>query len=106
MVKLAETDIREDGEAVLRARLARLEGVLADEVRKSETLARVTEAVASSNDIDTCVQVVIDGARKANGMVSFAGALAPKDAEDIRAYILSEAHKTQAAAAAAPAAAN
>jgi quinohemoprotein ethanol dehydrogenase len=54
---------------------------------------------------DNFKSVVIDGVRKANGMVSFAGTLTPKDAEDIRAYIISEAKKTQAAAAAMPAAA-
>lgn len=67
MVKLAETDIREDGEAVLRARLARLDNALVDEIRKSDTLARVSGAVASSLDIDSCVQVVIDGAREISG---------------------------------------
>ncbi len=53
--------------ADLYARLAANEAALAEEIRKSETLARVTEAVASSNDVDTCVQVVIDGARELTG---------------------------------------
>jgi quinohemoprotein ethanol dehydrogenase len=42
--------------------------------------------------------VVIDGARKANGMASFARFLKPSDAEDIRAYIIQEARKAQAGA--------
>ena len=67
MAKLAETDIREDEETALRARLVKLEAALAEENRRSETLARVTEAVASSTDVDTCVQVVIDGAREISG---------------------------------------
>jgi two-component sensor histidine kinase/PAS domain-containing protein len=67
LAKLAETDIRDDGEAVLRARLVEVEAALADEIRKSQTLARVTQAVASSADVDTCVQVVIEGAREIIG---------------------------------------
>jgi len=67
LAKLAETDIREDEETALRARLTDLEAALADEIRKSQTLARVIEAVASSTDVDTCVQVVIDGAREISG---------------------------------------
>ncbi|WP_297515518.1 HWE histidine kinase domain-containing protein [uncultured Caulobacter sp.] len=59
--------MRGDGQADASARLARLEAAFADEVRKSETLARVTEAVASSTDIESCVQVVIDGAREISG---------------------------------------
>jgi two-component sensor histidine kinase/PAS domain-containing protein len=67
LARLAETDIREDGEADLRARLVDAETALADEIRKSQTLARVSEAVASSIDIDACIQVVIDGAREISG---------------------------------------
>lgn len=40
--------------------------------------------------------VVIDGALKERGMASFAGFLSPKDAEDIRAYVIAEAHDAQA----------
>jgi quinohemoprotein ethanol dehydrogenase len=40
--------------------------------------------------------VVIDGARKHNGMASFSRFMTPADAEDIRAYIISEAKKTAA----------
>ena len=40
--------------------------------------------------------VVIDGARAANGMVSFAKYLSPKQAEDVRAYILTQAKRQQA----------
>jgi len=47
---------------------------------------------------DNFKSVVIDGARKANGMASFAKFLTPADAEDIRAYIISEAKKAQAGA--------
>ena len=67
MAKLAETGIRDEGEDVLRARLIEAETALADEIRKSDSLARVTEAVASCGDVDTCVQVVIDGAREISG---------------------------------------
>jgi hypothetical protein len=37
--------------------------------------------------------VVIDGERKANGMVSFASALSEADAEAIRAYLIGEANR-------------
>ena len=67
MARLAETDIREDGEAALRARLVAVEARLAEEVRKAQALARISEAVASSTDIDTCVQIVIDGACEISG---------------------------------------
>lgn len=49
---------------------------------------------------DSWKSVVIDGALKDRGMASFSRFLTPKDAEDVRAYVLSEAR----AAAAAPAA--
>ncbi len=42
--------------------------------------------------------VVIDGARTAKGMVSFSKFLNAEQVESVRAYILSEARKTQAAA--------
>ena len=45
---------------------------------------------------DDFKSVVIDGARKHNGMVSFARFMTPADAEDIRAYIISEAKKDAA----------
>jgi mono/diheme cytochrome c family protein len=45
--------------------------------------------------------VVIDGASAPKGMASFARFLTPQDAEDIRAYVITEA-KTAAAAAANP----
>ena len=45
--------------------------------------------------------VVIDGVKAANGMASFARFLSPADAEDIRAYVLSEAKGGAAAPAAA-----
>ena len=64
---VAESRVREGGEPDARACLAELEAALGDEIRKSETLARVTQAVASSTDIDTCVQAVIDGAREIVG---------------------------------------
>ena len=44
---------------------------------------------------DNWKSVVIDGAKKANGMASFARFMSPKDAEDVRAYVLSEARKSQ-----------
>ena len=68
MASLAAESIVRDGDAPdAHARLAELERALADEIRKTDTLARVSEAVASSIDIDNCVQVVIDGAREISG---------------------------------------
>lgn len=67
LAKLAETDIRDQGETALRARLAVVETALADEIHKAETLARITEAVASCSNVDTCIQIVIDGAREISG---------------------------------------
>ena len=64
---VAESRVRDGDEPDARARLAQLEAALADEIRKSETLARVNAAVTSSTDIDTCVQVVLDGAREIVG---------------------------------------
>ena len=52
MASLAAESIVRNGDAPdTRARLADLERALADEIRKSETLARVNEALASSNEI-------------------------------------------------------
>ena len=50
--------------------------------------------------------VVIDGALRSKGMVSFAKYMTPKEAEDIRAYLLTQARavQTQAAAPTKPAA--
>ncbi len=48
---------------------------------------------------DNFKSVVLDGALKQNGMASFARYLNAQDAEDIRAYILTEAAKAQASAA-------
>ena len=67
MVTAAKTDIRGGSEADLRAQLAEARAALADEVRKSETLARVTQAVASSSDVGSCVQAVMDGGREIIG---------------------------------------
>jgi len=49
-------------------------------------------------------QVVIDGVRAQNGMVSFAKAMTPEDVEAVRAYVVSRATEAKAAetAAAAP----
>jgi PAS domain S-box-containing protein len=67
LASLAESRIRDGEEADLNARLAEVETALAEEIRKSEALARITEAVASSADVDKVVQVVIDGARELTG---------------------------------------
>lgn len=93
MVKLAETDIREDSDAVLRARLAKLDATLADEIRKSETLARVSEAIASSVDVDACLQVVLDGAREISGAAfgAFFYNVVEPDGESYALYRLSGA---------------
>ena len=56
-------------------------GVLPD-LRKSATIA----------DADTWKSVVIDGVLKGNGMVSFSGVVTPKEAEQMRAYVVSRAH--------------
>lgn len=63
----AESTVREGGDADPGARLRALELSLAAEVRKSDTLARVTEAIAFSTDVDTCVQIALDGAREISG---------------------------------------
>ena len=47
-------------------------------------------------DADAIRSIVIDGALKHNGMVSFASALKPADAEAIRQYILSRANEDAA----------
>jgi len=93
LVSLAETEVRGSSEADLRARLARAEAALAEEIRKSETLARVTEAVASSNDVEACVQAVIDGAREITGAAygAFFYNLVGEDGESYSLYRLSGA---------------
>ncbi len=53
---------------------------------------------------DNFTSVVLGGALKSQGMVSFAKYLTPKQAEDVRAYILTEARAAQAAKAPAVAA--
>lgn len=63
----AESEDREARDADGGARLLQLERELAAEIRKSDTLARVTEAIASSNDVDGCVQIALDGARDISG---------------------------------------
>jgi len=60
-------------------------GVLPD-LRKSASIA----------DADTWKSVVIDGVLKGNGMVSFASVLTPKEAEQMRAYVISRAHYAKA----------
>jgi len=45
-------------------------------------------------------QVVIDGVRSQNGMVSFSRAMTPQDVEAVRAYVVSRAVEAKAAAAA------
>ena len=46
--------------------------------------------------------VVLDGARKNNGMVSFSRFLSPAQVESIRAYLLTQARDYQAAGKPAP----
>ncbi|PZR33392.1 MAG: histidine kinase [Caulobacter segnis] len=93
MVSVAETDIRSGSEADLRARLAQAQAALAEEVRKSETLARVTAAVASSHDVDDCVQAAIDGARQIISAAygAFFYNLVAEDGESYALYRLSGA---------------
>jgi alcohol dehydrogenase (cytochrome c)/quinohemoprotein ethanol dehydrogenase len=65
---------------------------------------RYAGAIQSADAFKT---VVIDGALTQNGMVSFAKAIKPEDAEAVRAYIVAkanEAKKAEAAKGAAPAA--
>jgi quinohemoprotein ethanol dehydrogenase len=45
-------------------------------------------------------EVVIDGARKDRGMVSFAPVMSPAEAESIRAYVIKRANDTYAEATA------
>lgn len=56
-------------------------GVLPD-LRKSGAIA----------DAGTWKSVVIDGVLKGNGMVSFAAVLTPKEADQVRAYVVTRAH--------------
>jgi quinohemoprotein ethanol dehydrogenase len=56
-------------------------GVLPD-LRKSAAIA----------DAGTWKSVVIDGVLKGNGMVSFAAVLTPKEADQVRAYVVTRAH--------------
>jgi quinohemoprotein ethanol dehydrogenase len=60
-------------------------GVLPD-LRKSGTIA----------DAAAFKSVVIDGILKERGMVSFASVLTPKEAEQVRAYIVSRGHYAKA----------
>ena len=60
-------------------------GVLPD-LRKSGTIA----------DAALWKSVVIDGILKSNGMVSFGSVLTPKEAEQMRAYVVSRAHYAKA----------
>ena len=65
---------------------------------------RYAGAIQSADAFKT---IVIDGALTQNGMVSFAKAIKPEDAEAVRAWVVAKAHeakKAQAAKAAAPAA--
>jgi quinohemoprotein ethanol dehydrogenase len=60
-------------------------GVLPD-LRKASSVA----------DAGSFKSVVIDGILKSRGMVSFASVLSPKEAEQLRAYIISRAHYAKA----------
>ena len=51
---------------------------------------------AALNSADAIKSVVIDGALKHNGMVSFASALGPQDAEAIRQYVIKRANDDRA----------
>lgn len=66
MGNLAETGGRAE-EGDLKTRLERVQAELADEINRSRTLSRIAEAVAASADIETVVQVVVDGARDLTG---------------------------------------
>lgn len=103
MASLAETEVRGVGgregggrESVdfdLHARLAIAETALTDEIRRSQTLARVSEAVASSSDADACVQIVLDGAREITGAAfgAFFYNVVDTDGESYALYRLSGA---------------
>ncbi len=60
-------------------------GVLPD-LRKASSVA----------DAGSFKSVVIDGVLKSRGMISFASVLSPKEAEQVRAYIISRAHYAKA----------
>jgi len=89
----AESIVRDGDMPDAHARLAELEAALADEIRKSETLARVGEAIASSVDVDACVQVVLDGAREISGAAfgAFFYNVTEPDGESYALYRLSGA---------------
>ena len=98
MASLAETEIRsaharEGVDFDVHARLTAAEAALAEEIRKSETLARVSEAVASSVDVDDCVQIVLDGAREITGAAfgAFFYNVVDTDGESYALYRLSGA---------------
>lgn len=98
LASLAETEVRGIGgregvEFDVHARLLAAETALAEEVRKSQTLARVSEAVASSHDVDACVQIVIDGAREITGAAfgAFFYNVVDTDGESYALYRLSGA---------------
>ena len=69
-------------------------GAYLPDLRKSQMLTTA----------DNFRSVVIDGVKQHSGMASFSRFISAKDAEDIRAYVITEAHKAQLEAAAAPAA--
>jgi quinohemoprotein ethanol dehydrogenase len=63
---------------------------------------RYSGALGSAESFKT---IVLDGALKQNGMVSFAQALSTDDAEAVRAYLVSRAIEVKATAAPVPPAA-
>jgi quinohemoprotein ethanol dehydrogenase len=63
------------------------------------TDSRFTDDLRRSGSLqseDAWRSVVIDGALKENGMLSFAKFLTRREAEDIRAYVLQQARKVSA----------
>ena len=51
---------------------------------------------ATLADADTWKAILIDGMLKDRGMVSFARALSPEQAQNVRRYVIDEAHWAQA----------
>lgn len=92
MGNLAGTEVGSEADR-LGARLAAVEADLADEINKSRTLSRIAEAVAASNDIESVVKVVVDGARELTGAAfgAFFYNVVDPDGESYTLYTLSGA---------------
>ena len=64
-------------------------------VRSSSAPPRDSEACEKPPIEAAFSQVVIDGVRSQNGMVSFARAMTPEDVEAVRAYVVGRAQEAR-----------